>query len=133
MHLLHVWCIRRYGSLLVYSENRFWCIRKLVTKKKCLNDCLDQRRHFTSFVVVSCEGLLGKEGSTFLKRHGKRLPDKWNQPYSTTISFVRKIFAIALVRAKNRCFRCSRIYSSAVSHKYNWDDGVGLNLYSALQ
>ena len=27
-------------------------------KQKCLNSCLDQRRHFTPF-VVSCEGIMG--------------------------------------------------------------------------
>ena len=36
-------------------------------KKKHSNACLGQLRHFTPF-VASCEGLLGKEASTFLKR-----------------------------------------------------------------
>ena len=101
-------------------------------KKKYLNDCLNQRRHFTPF-VVSCEGMLGKEASTFLNRLGKSLSDKWKRPYSTTISFVRTRFAIALVRAKNKCFRGSRIHTNTISHKCTWEDGAGLNLYSTLE
>ena len=101
-------------------------------KKKYLNDCLNQRRHFTPF-VVSCEGMLGKEASTFLNRLGKSLSDKWKRPYSTTISFVRTRFAIALVRAKNKCFRGSRIHTNTISHKFTWEDGAGLNLYSTLE
>ena len=50
-------------------------------KKKYLGQCLTQRRHFTPF-VVSCEGLLGKEADTFLKRLSKKLADKWRHPYS---------------------------------------------------
>ena len=45
-------------------------------KMKCLDACLEQRRHFTHF-VVSCEGLLGKEASFFMNRLAKKLADKW--------------------------------------------------------
>ena len=76
-------------------------------KKKCLDSCLEQRRHFTPF-VVSCEGLMGKEADAFVSRLAKKLSLKWSRPHSRTVSFVRTRFAISLVRAKNRCIRGSR-------------------------
>ena len=45
-------------------------------KKKCLDLCLKQRRHFTPF-VVSCEGMLGREADFFLKNLAKKLAKKW--------------------------------------------------------
>ena len=96
-------------------------------KSKYLKNCLDQRRHFTPF-VVSCEGLLGKEADVFFKRLSMKLAEKWHRPYSQTVSFVKTRFAISLVRAKNRCIRGSRI-----CHRVDWDDGVGLGLYSTLE
>jgi len=94
--------------------------------------CLEQRRHFTPF-VVSCEGLLGKEADVFLKRLSTKIADKWHRLYSQTISFVKARFAISLVRAKNRCFRGSRIPTGRISHRVDWEDGAGLGFYSTLE
>ena len=107
-------------------------LAEIEKERKYVNPCLEQRYHLTSF-VVSCEGLLGKEASTFLQGLSKRLSDKWNLPYYTTISFVRARFSIALVRAKNRFIRGSRILSSYVSQEINWEDGTGLCLFSTLE
>jgi len=90
-----------------------------------LEPCLDQRRHFTPFVVLCEEGLLGKEADTFLKRLSKKLADKWRRPYSQTVSFVKTRFAISLVRAKNRCIRGSRIPTGKISYRVDWEDGAG--------
>ena len=68
-------------------------------KRNYVGACLEQRRHFTPF-LVSCEGLLGREAATFMQRLGKKQSEKWNRPYSNTISFIRTRFAITLVRAK---------------------------------
>ena len=101
-------------------------------KTKYLKGCLDQRRHFTPF-VVSCEGMLGKEADVFFKRLSMKLAEKWHRPYSQTVSFVKTRFAISLVRAKNRCIRGSRIPTGRICHRVDWDDGAGLGLYSTLE
>jgi hypothetical protein len=44
-------------------------------KKKYLEACLEQRRHFTP-CVVSIDGLLGKEGKTLLKKLSSVLAEK---------------------------------------------------------
>ena len=101
-------------------------------KKKYLEACLAQRRHFTPF-AVSYECMLGKEVYVFLKRLSMKLAEKWHMPYSQTVSFVKTRFAISLVRAKNRCFRGSRIPTGRISHRVDWEDGTGLGLYSTLE
>ena len=93
-------------------------------KKKCL-------RHFTPF-VVSCEGLPGKEADALLKRLFMNLAKKWDKPYSKTVSFVRIRFAIALVRAKKRCFRGSRIHTNSISQRYDWSNGAGLRFNTVI-
>ena len=87
---------------------------------------------FTPF-VVSCEGLLGKEAGTFLKRLSKKLADKWRRPYSQAVSFVKTRFAISLVRAKNRCIRGSRIPTGRISHRVDWEDVAGLALHPGIE
>ena len=69
----------------------------------------------------------------FLKRLSMKLAEKWRRPYSQTVSFVKTRFAISLVRAKNRCFRGSRIPRGRISHRVDWEDGAGLGFYFTLQ
>ena len=45
-------------------------------KKKYLDACIKQRRHFTPF-IISVEGLLGFDAETTLKRITRRLEKKW--------------------------------------------------------
>jgi hypothetical protein len=47
-------------------------------KKKHLGACLEQRRHFSPF-VVSADGLLGKEAKLLLKKLSARLAKKWEK------------------------------------------------------
>ena len=96
-----------------------------------MNACLEQRKHFFPF-VVSCEGIIGREAKNFMKRLSMRLAEKWKQPYSQTVSFVRTRFYIALVRAKNRCFCGFRVLTKRISNKIDWEDGDGLDLYSTM-
>jgi hypothetical protein len=49
-------------------------------KKKYLEPCLKQHRHFTPF-VVSTDDLLGKEAKTLLKHFSALLLEKWEKPY----------------------------------------------------
>ena len=84
-------------------------------------------------LCCTCEGLLGKEVDVFLKRLSI-LAEKWHRPYiSQTVSFVKTRFAISLVRAKNRWLRGLRIPAGRISHRVDWEDGVGLGLYSTLE
>jgi hypothetical protein len=58
-------------------------------KKKYLQSCLEQRRHFTPF-VVSTDGLFGRETGELLKRLSfLRLADKWERLYLVVRGFVR--------------------------------------------
>jgi len=115
---------RKPTSILKTAEND--------KKRKYLAACLEQRRHFTPF-VVSCEGLFGKEASFFMKRLGKKLADKWRRPYSSTISLLRTRFAINLVRSKHRCIRGARTSLDFISQKLDWEDGAGLQFFSTLE
>ena len=103
--------IRKPSAILKWAET---------AKKNYLNACLDQRRHVCPF-VVSCEGMIGREANIFMKRLSMRLVKKWKQPYSQTVSFVRIRFPIALVRAKNRYIRGSRVLTKRISNKIDWE------------
>jgi hypothetical protein len=50
-------------------------------KRKDLEPCLEQFRHFSLF-VVSTDGLIGKEAETMLKKLSARLAEKTDKPYS---------------------------------------------------
>jgi hypothetical protein len=103
-------------------------------KGKYLKPCLEQRRHFTPF-VVSTDGLIGKEAKTFLKKLSSLLADKWEKPYSVVCGFVNAQVSIAIVRATHLCLRGSRIPTSHMSRDRHpqWEDkaGFGLNRQSS--
>ena len=83
-------------------------------------------------IVVSCEGLLSKEASCFIKHLGKKLADKWRRPHSTTMNLLRTRFAINLVKLKSRCVRGACASLDCMSHKFDWEDGAGLRLFQTL-
>ena len=108
--------------------------------EKCLHDaergkrrmyleaCLQQRRHFSSF-VSSVHGLMGVEATSNLKRSAIRLSTKWKQPYSETCGYVKSRIAIDLVRAIHHCIRGSRVPAHRISvQRPQWEDGLGINL-----
>ena len=99
-------------------------------KKKHLNHCQQQRRHFTLF-VVSTDGMIGDEANAMVKRLALVLSQKWEKTYSRVCGWLRSRIGIAIVRATHRCLRGSRISRDIMSipHKYpTWEDGAGLNL-----
>ena len=69
-------------------------------KRKHLNSCLKQRRHFIPF-VVSYEGMMGREANSFVYRLSKRFYKRWFRPCSKTVSFVRTRFAISSTHRQN--------------------------------
>jgi hypothetical protein len=98
-------------------------------KRKYLEPCLKQRRHFTPF-VVSTDGLLGREATVFLKRLASVLSDKWHQPYSVVCGFVRSRLSIAIARATHLCLRGSRVPTSQMCNRRpQWEDRAGLGLH----
>ena len=97
--------------------------------KMYLEDCLQQRRHFSPFFAL-VDGLLGVEATATLKRVASRLATKWRQPYSKTCGYVKIRFVITLVRATHRCLRRSRVPAHRISvQQPQWGDGVGLKLF----
>jgi hypothetical protein len=98
-------------------------------KKKYLEHCHAQRRHFTPF-VVSTDGLLGKEAACVLKELSTRLAKKWEKPYSVVRGYVNARMSIAIVRATHLCLRGSRIPTSQMSNRRpEWEDTAGLSLF----
>ena len=98
-------------------------------KRKYLKSCLEQRRHFTPF-VVSTDGLIGKEAKTFLKKLSTLLAEKWEKPYSVVCGYVNAQMSIAIVRATHLCLRGSRIPTSKMSDRRpQWEDKAGLGLF----
>jgi hypothetical protein len=99
-------------------------------KKKYLLPCLEQRKHFTPF-VVSTDGLLGREAAELLKRLSLRLAEKWERPYSVVRGFVNARMSIAIVRATHLCLRGSRVPLSQISRRPLWEDRAGLGLFKS--
>ena len=98
-------------------------------KRKYLEPCLKQRRHFTPF-VVSTDGLLGREATFFTRRLSSILAEKWHQPYSVVCGFVKTRLSIAIARATHLCLRGSRIPTGQISNRRPlWEDRAGLGLY----
>jgi hypothetical protein len=97
-------------------------------KKKSLQSCLEQRKHFTPF-VVSTDGLIGRETGELLKRLSLRLADKWERLYSVVHVFVSARMSIVIVRATHLCLRGSRVPHSQISRCPQWGDRAGLGLF----
>ena len=93
-------------------------------KKKYLRACLEQRRHFSPFVVSTDGLLLGKEAKILLKKLvSLRLAEKWEKPYSEVCGFVNARISIAFVRAIHLCLRGSRIATSKMYNRLaQWED-----------
>ena len=98
-------------------------------KRKYLQPCLLQRRHFTPF-VVSTDGLIGSEGKALLQKLSALMAEKTGKSYAEVCGFINARMSIAIVRATHLCLRGSRIPTSSMSHRRpQWDDGAGLSLF----
>jgi hypothetical protein len=93
-------------------------------KKKYLQSCLEQRKHFTPF-AVSTDGLIGREAGELLKRLSLRLADKWERPYFVVRGFVSARMSIAIVCATHLvCLRGSRVPSHRTAAVLNGRIGL---------
>jgi predicted alpha/beta-fold hydrolase len=97
-------------------------------KQKHLGECLENRRHFTPF-MLSVDGLLGQEAKTFTKRLAVKLvAGKWQKPCSQVRGCVKaRLSTAAAVRATHLCLRRSRVPVHNISTGFSqWEDGAGL-------
>ena len=62
---------------------------------------------FTPLVLSACGGL-ATGASTFYKRLASLLAEKWEQPYSITISWLRCTLSFSLLRSAIQCIRGAR-------------------------
>ena len=99
-------------------------------KRKYLEPCLQQRRHFVPF-VVSTDGLIGPEGHALLQKLAALLADKTGKSYSEVCGYIRARMSIAIVRATHLCLRGSRVPTNYMSYRPQWEDGAGLGLFRA--
>jgi hypothetical protein len=98
-------------------------------KRKCLRACLENRRHFTPF-VLSVDGLLGREAKTFSKRLAAKLAGKWQKSCSQVCGYVKARLSMAAVRATHLCLRGSRVPAHNISTRFSqWEDGAGLAMH----
>jgi hypothetical protein len=95
-------------------------------KRKYLQPCLEQRRHFSPF-VASTDGMLGKEATTMLKKLSARIAEKSGERYSKVCGAIKARMSIAIARATHLCLRGSRVPTSQMSNRRaHWEDGAGL-------
>ena len=77
-------------------------------KKKYLDSCHEQRRHFMT-CVCDTYGLLAEEAVAVNKKLAVKLASKWKSPYSVTCGFVNARISIAILQASQLCIRGSRV------------------------
>jgi len=58
-------------------------------------------------LVLSATGGLAAEATTFFKRFAARLADKWEQPYSKTMAWLRCCLTFSLLRSVIQCIRAA--------------------------
>jgi hypothetical protein len=103
--------------------------QKKEKKRKYLEPCLEQRRHFTPF-VCSTNGLLRREAATFAKLLTAKLATKWQHTFSQVCGYVKARLSIAIVHATHLCLRGSHIPTHQISTRRPlWEDGAGLALF----
>jgi hypothetical protein len=86
-------------------------------KRKYLKACQAQRRHFAPF-IASTDGVLAREAKAILKCIAEKLSQKWQQPYSSVMSYVTGRISISLARACHRCLRGARISHLQTSYPF---------------
>jgi hypothetical protein len=71
-------------------------------KQKYPKACLEQCRHFTPF-VVSRDGMMGHEASSFAKPLSAKLAEKWQKPHSQVCRYINTCLSIVIVCATHLC------------------------------
>ena len=71
-------------------------------KKKYLESCLEQCHHFTP-IVVSTDGLVGREAKTLLKKLSTLIAEKSRKSYSEVCGYVNACMSITIIQATHLC------------------------------
>ena len=86
------------------------CYRKHEDEKKRAYEqrvCEVEHSTFTP-LVFSATGGMAKQSTTFYKRLASLLADKWEQPYSSTLCWLRCRISFSLLRSAIQCIRGAR-------------------------
>ena len=98
-------------------------------KRKHLERCQDNRRHFSPF-CASADGLIGNEAKKLLKRIAVKCSGKLDRPYSVVCGCVNARMSISIARATHRTLRGSRVPAGRISRPYSShpkiEDGAGI-------
>ena len=98
-------------------------------KRKYLDSYLQQRHHFSPFVVLVSD-LLVTEAEYTLKRLASRIATNCRQPYSCTCRCFRSRVAIAILRDTCCCMWGSQVPVIRISvQRPQWEYGDGLYIY----
>ena len=86
------------------------CYKKHENEKKRAYEQRIRNIEHSSFtpLVVSATGGMAKQSTTFYKRLASLLADKWEQPYSSTLYWLRVRLAFSLLRSAIQCIRGAR-------------------------
>ena len=97
-------------------------------KKKKYSEAAALRRASFTSLVVSVDGVLGREANVFVKQLAQKLAHKWDKSNSEVIGWMRARLSFAILRATNLCLRGSRTkWWSAIGT----DDGAVLPIIFA--
>ena len=94
------------------------CYRRHEAEKKRAYEQRIREVEHSSFtpLVFSVTGGMGQQCSTFYRRLAALLAEKWNESYSSTLSWIRCLLSFCLLRSAIQCIRGAR--SSRVQASY---------------
>ena len=92
-------------------------------KKRKYNDAAEARRASFTPIVVSVDGVLGREAECFIQLLANKIAQKWKKTYAEVAGWIRARLSFAILRATNVCLRgCRTKWRSGTG----FDDGAGL-------
>ncbi len=86
-------------------------------KKRAYEQRVREIEHATfTPLVLSATGGMATEATLFYKRLASRLASKWDQPYSTTMAWLRCRITFSLLRSAIQCIRGARSSTGRAYH-----------------
>ena len=92
-------------------------------EEKKRNDAAEARRASFTPLVVSVDGVLGREAECFIQLLADKIALKWKKTYAEVAGWIRARLSFAILRATNVCLRGSRTKWRSGT---GFDDGAGL-------
>ena len=103
---------RTYLDIRVFNSNTSItnCYRKYENEKKRQYEQRTREIEHSSLtpLVFSATGGMGKQATTFYKCLASMLSDKWDQPYTSTLCWLRCRISFSLLRSAIQCIRGAR-------------------------